>query len=80
MDGYAASLNMPDLREMELERFCNFIWWWSTRNASEPAEVDKFKAQLWKPLPGEAVKDKESPWSPESEANAFSAFKKQLGR
>lgn len=78
LDGYCVAHNVPDLREMELDRFCNFVWWWATRNAQDQQEIEKLRAQLWRPPPGQ-VPHPESPWSPENESKAFSSFKAQVG-
>lgn len=72
---------MPKLTKLELDRFCNFIWWWMTRNAQNQQDVDKLKAKLWMPPKNElvnAVADKRSPWSPEAETAAFGALKASL--
>lgn len=63
--------------ELPLDRFCNFIWWWATRNATDEQEIDKLRAQLWRPPPGVAPHP-DSPWAPEAEAQAFAAFKAQV--
>lgn len=62
---------------MDLDRFCNFVWWWITRNASEAKDVDKVRARLWRPPAGEAVTHSQSPWSSDNETRAFAAFKAQ---
>lgn len=77
VDGFAASQNMPDLREMPLDRFCSFIYWWATRNAEKEADIRKFEAQLWRPPVG-VVPDAGSPWSAEAETSAFAALKKGI--
>ncbi|HEY1319096.1 MAG TPA: hypothetical protein VGF32_02565 [Streptosporangiaceae bacterium] len=80
IDGYAASRNMPDLRDLPVERFCNFVWWYATRNAESRAEVDKLRAQLWRPPPA-AVRSAPAvgPWSPAAETAAIGALKSALG-
>ena len=42
-------------------------------------EVEKFRAQIWRPPPRTVTIDSRSPWSPENEARAFGALKKQTG-
>lgn len=69
---------MPDLRELPLERFCNFVYWMATRNGS-PTDVEKFRAKLWRPPKGEVVIDARSPWAPENEQKGFGALKMSLG-
>lgn len=76
MDGFAVAHNI-DLDVLSLSRFCNFIWWWLTREASSN-EVEKFKTRLWRPPKGEVVTHKESPWSPENENSAFASLKTTL--
>lgn len=78
IDGYAAAHNMPDLRDLELDRFCNFVWHMATRN-SDAKEVEKLRARLWRPPKGEAVTDPRSPWAPENERGAFQSLKMSLG-
>lgn len=82
IDGYAAGHAMKDIRLLPLERFCNFIWWLSTRNSNEQ-EIAKQKAQLWRPPPAPPGKpavpiDPRSPWSAENESKAFAALKAGL--
>jgi len=79
IDGFAASQNMPPLEEMQVDRFTNFVWWWATRNISDQAALLKFKADIWRPLPGqEAAPD--SPWHPANETKALESFRSALGR
>jgi len=82
IDGYAAGHAMKDIRTLPLERFCNFVWYLSTKNANEQEQA-KAKAQLWRPpppVPGRPVEPipKQSPWSAESEGAAFAALKAGL--
>lgn len=72
---------MPDLRTLPLDRFCNFLWWWMTRNAQEAQTVERIKATLWRPPPAAAKKpiDPRSPWAPQAETAGFSALKAGLG-
>lgn len=78
IDGWAVGRNLPPVQDLSVDRFCNFVWWWATRNVTEQAEKDKFEARLWRPPVG-VVPDR-GPWSAEAESGAFSAFKAQIGR
>ncbi|QGZ16722.1 hypothetical protein PBI_DEWDROP_75 [Microbacterium phage Dewdrop] len=78
LDGYAVGHNMPNLRSLPLDRFCNWLWWMLTRNSNEQ-EREKTRAKLWRPPPSHVGDiDKRSPWSAENEMKAFSALKQQL--
>lgn len=76
LDGWAASRNMPPLKEMPLQRFANFVYWWATRNADEK-EMRQFDIRLWRPPVG--VVPMSGPWSAEAETAAFSSLKKAVG-
>lgn len=52
------------------------MWWYYTRER-EQADVDKFRARIWRPPPRTTVIDARSPWSVENETKAFAAFKAQ---
>lgn len=78
LDGYAVGHGVPDLRTLSLARFTNFVWWYFTRNGSE-ADIEKFRARLWRPPVGVAP-DARSPWSAENEQASFSALKTALGK
>ena len=78
LDGYAVAHGMGDLRDLSLERFCNFVWYMLTHN-SEKKDVDQMRSRLWVPPPkSQAPIPKNSPWSAESETAAFRAVKAQL--
>jgi len=78
LDGYAVAHGMPDLRDLPLDRFCNFVWYMLTRN-SEKKDVDQMRAKLWVPPPkSTAPIPKNSPWSAEAETAAFKAVRAQL--
>lgn len=76
INGFSVSQNMPDLRELPLDRLVWFLYWYFTRNG-EPDAIATFKARLWRPPPG-AVIPAESPWSAENERAAFSTFANQF--
>lgn len=77
LDGYALAHGMPDLREADLRRLCNFVYWFLTRNGDE-AGIAKFRARLWMPPKGVAP-DKRSPWAPEAETAALRNLAAGLG-
>lgn len=70
--------NVPRLETLDLDRFCNLVWYWATANA-ERADVEKLRAKVWMPPPSAPI-PKNSPWSPESESQAFGSLKKALGK
>lgn len=69
---------MPDLRDLTLGRFCNFIWWVMVRNLESEAEIAKTRAKLWMPPPEKVVE--RGPWSAEAEMSAFASLKAGLGQ
>ena len=75
IDGFAVSQNMPPLQRLPLSRFCNFVYWWATRNG-EDTDRQKFDSRLWRPPPGEVAR---GPWAPEAESSAFAGLKAGLG-
>lgn len=77
LDGYAVSHGMGDLRELPLERVCNFVYYRLTDGADEKG-LAKFKAKLWMP-PKDVIPDARSPWSAENETKAFAALSARLG-
>lgn len=76
IDGYAVSRGLGRLEQMQLDRFVNFVWWWTT-NGAEQKEKDKFRARLWQPPKGEVG---QGPWSAEAESKAFQGLKQSLGK
>lgn len=68
---------MPDLEDLPLDRFCNYVYWSATRNSSQ-VDIEKFRARIWRPPKGEAA-DERSPWSEKNETGAFQALKAGLG-
>jgi len=72
IDGYAVSRGI-DLEKLRLDKFTNFVWWMSTRNA-EQADVQKMRSKLWMPPKGEAPAP-QSPWAADNETAAFKALK-----
>jgi hypothetical protein len=80
LDGLTAAAGLKDLRTLPLDRFCNLVYWYATRNADHTG-IEKFRARLWQPpkaLRGQPI-PKQSPWSAENEASAFAALKAGLG-
>lgn len=75
-DGIAVSMGMPDLRELPLDRFANFIWYTLTKDKDEKG-VKQLEMKVWRPPRGVEI-DKRSPWSAENETAAFNAIKAQL--
>lgn len=75
LDGYAVGHNLPELDTMPLSRFCNFIWWWLTRNADQK-ERDKLERRIY--MPPKGVAPTTGPWSAEAEKSAFSALQQGL--
>lgn len=75
LDGYAVGHNIGELEEMSLGRFCNFIWWWMTRNA-EQKERDKLERHLYMPPKGQEATT--GPWSAEAETEAFGSLQRAL--
>lgn len=72
-DGWAAAtMGGTDPLDLPFDRFLNLIYHWLT-NGADPAEIKKFDARLWRPLPG-MVPAAGSPWSAEAETAAFKAF------
>lgn len=69
---------MPDLHDLPMERFCNFIWYYLTRNAGKQSDIDKLKTRLWRPPPGQVAK--KGPWTAEAETAAFQSLKAALKR
>lgn len=78
MDGHAVGHGLGDLRDLPLDRFCNFIWWLFTHRGSE-SDKNKFRARLWMPPKGQVVTDPRSPWAPENESKAFASLKAGVG-
>ena len=72
----AASLTTDPLR-LPVDRFLNLIYWWATNEASAE-DVRRFDQRLWMPPKGEAPAP-QSPWSPENETKALSAFAAEVG-
>lgn len=80
LDGYAVSRGLPRLGSLPVDRLCNFVWWWITRNASEEAEVEKVRTSLWTPPVGWEQPIEVGPWSAEEETSAFAALKASLSK
>lgn len=75
LDGLAVSRNMPPLQSLPVDRFCNFVWWWMTRNADE-AERKRLQARIWQP-PLDYV-PKTGPWAAQNESSSFQSLKAAL--
>lgn len=69
---------MKDLRTLPLDRFCNFVWWWWTKDAPDSTEVAKIRARLW--VPPKGIAPTTGPWSPEAETAAFKALSTSLNK
>ena len=62
---------------MPLDRFCNLVWHWATRNMQEQREVENLRQKIWMPPTG--VVAEKGPWSREEEMAAFAAVMKATG-
>lgn len=69
---------MPDLRELPLERMCNFVYWRLVDGADQQG-IDKLRQKLWMPPKG-IVPDARSPWSQENESKGFASLAAQVGK
>lgn len=78
VDGHAVAHGVPDLLDMPLDRFLNFVWHLLTRESSAP-DIERLRGRLWRPPVGEAVTDTRSPWSPQNEQKGFASLKAGLG-
>lgn len=67
---------IPPLGSLPLDRFCNLVYYWFTRNA-DSKDLAKFRNRLWVPPVGQ-VPTARSPWSPQAESSAFGALKAAL--
>ena len=76
LDGEMASLNV-DPWYLPPDRFFNLIYWWATRHG-DPDGIAKFDRRLWMPPKGVAPAPG-SPWSPESETEAFGELAAAFG-
>lgn len=77
LDGWAVSKNLPNLGTLPLERFTHMMWFWLT-DGGEQKDIDKLRAQLWRPPPG--VIPTRGPWSPEAETASFMALKRSVAK
>ena len=75
LDGFAVAHAIPSLHDLSLDRFCNFVWWWATREADQK-ERDRFERRLYQPPKGYAPKT--GPWSAEAETSAFASLRQSL--
>lgn len=76
LDGWAVGHGGDRLEVLSLDRFCNFVWWWMTRNAEKEEDVDKLRERLWRPPRGERG---EGVWSADAETAALDQAMKNLG-
>lgn len=67
----------PDLRELPLNRFLNYVTWFFLRNADKK-DRDKFEAQVF--MPPKGVVPEKGPWTPEAEAQGFQSLKAALNK
>lgn len=77
LDGYAAANGMPELAELSLDRFCNFVWYMFT-SGKEDQDKKKFRAQLWQPPTVDEEVPDHSPWSGRNETQGLSALKRSM--
>lgn len=78
LDGYAAAHGMPELTDLGLDRFCNFVWYMMASNKEEQ-DRKQMRARLWRPPPGETEIPENSPWSAKNENAGLAALKQQAG-
>lgn len=74
LDGFSVSRNMPNLEDLPLDRFANFVWWYLTKDLDH-TNVEKFRARLWQPPKGQRG---QGPWAPNAETAAFKALQAQM--
>lgn len=60
-----------------MDRFENLLWHYITTHVEDESELEKVKARLWKPPPGEAAEY--GPWSAEAEMEAFASLSQAVG-
>lgn len=66
--------------DLPIDRYLNLVQFFATEGM-EDSEREKFETRLNMPVPGtaaSAVLPADSPWSPENEASALSAFAAQV--
>ena len=72
-DGWCAARNVDPLA-LSVERFCNLVYYWATRNL-KPDDVEKFDAALAAPpsgdQPSEQVSHASGAWSRDAELALF---------
>lgn len=72
-DGWCASRNVDSL-ELPIDRFCNLVYYWVTRNMKED-DRDGFDRRLSRPVAGtgaQGIREASGAWSRESELAQFS--------
>lgn len=69
---------MPELEELSLPRFCNYVWFMVSKNKEEQ-DRKTLHAQIWRPpTTGEPIPES-SPWSAENENKSLAALKSSAG-
>lgn len=76
VEGYAAAHGMGPIADLELTRFLSFMWYMMTKNAEEDSEVEKIRADIWRPPKGT---EGQGPWSKDAESKSFNSLKAGLG-
>lgn len=75
IDGEAASRG-ADYLTLPLDRFCNAVQWWVTQRVKD---VERFLADLERPLPGTPVGSEVTEQDLERDAESFMAFASAMG-
>lgn len=77
LDGYAVGHGIGDLRELPLDRFVNFVWWWAT-HGMEKKDRDTFEQRVY--MPPKGVVPEKGPWTAEAETQGLMGLKRSLSR
>lgn len=77
LDGFAVGHGVGDLRELQLDRFMNFVWWWATRSM-EKKDRDSFEQRVF--MPPKGVVPVKGPWTAEAETKGLMGLKRALGK
>ena len=62
---------------MPLDRFCNLVWYWSTKDMREQKDIEALRQRIWQPPKG--VEATKGPWSREEEMASFAAVMRATG-